>query len=377
MDIVKARNYFPYLKSGKIYFNHASTGPLCIPVLQQINKILYEKSETSIDDYAKFQSVIKETKQDLSGLINTKPERIAFLDNTSNGINILARGIKWKKGDRILLNDLEFPANVYPFLNLQKDGVIVDFVKSKNGIVSADDIIENIKPGTRLVSISQVQFLTGYRVDLEKIGKLCREKGIIFSIDAIQGLGAVRLDVARDKIDFLSSGSQKWLLGLQGMAFIYVSEELQENMVPGNVGWLSVEDAWNILHYDLTLKRTAERFQGGTLNTIGIYALNASLKMFKEFGYDVIENKVIENSSYLINKLEEINIKPVLSNCDKKNIAGIVSFKHNESKKIFEELVKKDIQCAVREGLIRMSPHFYNTKEEADKIVDELKQFVQ
>ena len=190
-------------------------------------------------------------------------------------------------------------------------------------------------------------------------------------------MGAVRLDVARDKIDFLSSGSQKWLLGLQGMAFIYVSEELQENMVPGNVGWLSVEDAWNILHYDLTLKRTAERFQGGTLNTIGIYALNASLKMFKEFGYDVIENKVIENSSYLINKLEEINIKPVLSNCDKKNIAGIVSFKHNESKKIFEELVKKDIQCAVREGLIRMSPHFYNTKEEADKIVDELKQFVQ
>ena len=377
MDIVKARNYFPYLKSGKIYFNHASTGPLCIPVLQQINKILYEKSETSIDDYAKFQSVIKETKQDLSGLINTKPERIAFLDNTSNGINILARGIKWKKGDRILLNDLEFPANVYPFLNLQKDGVIVDFVKSKDGIVSADDIIENIKPGTRLVSISQVQFLTGYRVDLEKIGKLCREKGIIFSIDAIQGLGAVRLDVVRDKIDFLSSGSQKWLLGLQGMAFIYVSEELQENMVPGNVGWLSVEDAWNILHYDLTLKKTAERFQGGTLNTIGIYALNASLKMFKEFGYDVIENKVIENSSYLINKLEEINIKPVLSNCDKKNIAGIVSFKHNESKKIFEELVKKDIQCAVREGLIRMSPHFYNTKEEADKIVDELKQFVQ
>ncbi len=375
MDITKARNYFPYLKSGKIYFNHASTGPLCIPVLQQINKILYEKSETSIDDYVKFQSVIKETKQDLSSLINTKPERIAFLDNTSNGINILAQGIKWKKGDRILLNDLEFPANVYPFLNLEKEGVIVDFVKSKDGIVSAEDIIENIKPGTRLVSISQVQFLTGYRVDLEKIGKPCREKGIIFSVDAIQGLGAVRLDVVRDKIDFLSSGSQKWLLGLQGMAFIYVSDKLQENMVPGNVGWLSVEDAWNILHYDLTLKKTAERFQGGTLNTIGIYALNASLKMFKEFGYDVIENKVIENSSYLINKLEEINIKPVLSNCDKKNIAGIVSFKHKESKKIFEELVKKDIQCAVREGMIRMSPHFYNIKEESDKIVDELKQY--
>ena len=375
MDIDKARSYFPYLKSGKIYFNHASTGPLSVPVLRQINNILNEMSETNIDNYTKLLSVIKETKEDIAFMINAKSDRIAFLDNTSNGINILAQGIPWKKGDRILLNDLEFPANVYPFLNLQKNGVIVDFVKSHDGIVSADDVIKNIKSGTRLVSISQVQFLTGYRVDLEKIGNVCRDKGIIFSVDAIQGLGAVRLDVVKDKIDFLSSGSQKWLLGLQGMAFIYVSENLQENMIPGNVGWLSVEDAWNLLHYDLTLKKTADCFQGGTLNTIGIYALNASLKMFKEFGFDNIEQKVIKNSLHLIKKLEEINIHPVLSGCDDRNIAGIVSFKHNESKKIFEELVKNDIQCAVREGMIRLSPHFYNIDEESDRIVDELKKY--
>ncbi len=375
MDIDKARSYFPYLKSGKIYFNHASTGPLSVPVLRQINNILNEMSETNIDNYTKLLSVIKETKEDIAFMINAKSDRIAFLDNTSNGINILAQGIPWKKGDRILLNDLEFPANVYPFLNLQKNGVIVDFVKSHDGIVSADDVIKNIKPGTRLVSISQVQFLTGYRVDLEKIGNVCRDKGIIFSVDAIQGLGAVRLDVVKDKIDFLSSGSQKWLLGLQGMAFIYVSENLQENMIPGYVGWLSVEDAWNLLHYDLTLKKTADCFQGGTLNTIGIYALNASLKMFKEFGFDNIEQKVIKNSLHLIKKLEEINIHPVLSGCDDRNIAGIVSFKHNESKKTFEELVKNDIQCAVREGMIRLSPHFYNIDEESDRIVDELKKY--
>jgi len=375
MDIDKARSYFPYLKSGKIYFNHASTGPLSVPVLRQINNILNEMSETNIDNYTKLLSVIKETKEDIAFMINAKSDRIAFLDNTSNGINILAQGIPWKKGDRILLNDLEFPANVYPFLNLQRNGVIVDFVKSHDGIVSADDVIKNIKPGTRLVSISQVQFLTGYRVDLEKIGNVCRDKGIIFSVDAIQGLGAVRLDVVKDKIDFLSSGSQKWLLGLQGMAFIYVSENLQENMIPGNVGWLSVEDAWNLLHYDLTLKKTADCFQGGTLNTIGIYALNASLKMFKEFGFDNIEQKVIKNSLHLIKKLEEINIHPVLSGCDDRNIAGIVSFKQNESKKTFEELVKNEIQCAVREGMIRLSPHFYNIDEESDRIVDELKKY--
>ena len=375
MDVTKARSYFPYLKSGKIYFNHASTGPLSQPVLDNINKVLYEKSETNIDEYLGLQSIIKETKNDLGELINATPDRIAFVDNTSNGINVLAMGIPWKRGDRILLNDLEFPANVYPFLNLQRLGVAVDFVKSHDGIVTAEDIIENIKAETRLVSISQVQFLTGYRADLGKIGNVCRERGILFSVDAIQGLGAVRLDVVKDKIDFISAGSQKWLLGLQGLGFIYVSKELQEKMVPGNVGWLSVEDAWNLLEYDLTLKKTADCFQGGTLNSIGIYALNASLNIFKEFGFDEIEKSVIRNSVYLMKKLQEIGIKPVLAECESKNIAGIVSFNHAGGNKIYEALSQMNVHCALREGKFRLSPHFYNTAEETDKIVELLKLF--
>ena len=255
MEIELARENFPYLKYGMIYFNHASTGPLCRPVLDNIQKVLHEKSETNIDEYRGLLSIIVETKNDLATLINTKPERIAFVDNTSNGINVLATGIKLIKGDRIILNDLEFPANVYPFLNLKRFGVEVDFVKSHDGIVTAEDVIELITPKTKIISISQVQFLTGYRVDLEKIGKACKEKGIIFSVDAIQGLGAVRLDVEKDNIDFISAGSQKWLLGLQGLGFIYVSGKLQDMMQQVNIGWLSVADAWKLLHYDLTLKK--------------------------------------------------------------------------------------------------------------------------
>ncbi len=376
MDIIKAREQFPYLMHGKIYFNHASTGPLCSPVLENIAKVLYEKSETNIDEYLGLQVIIKETKSDLGDLINASPDRIAFLDNTSNGINVLATGIKWKKGDRIVLNDLEFPANVYPFLNLKKLGVEVDLVKSRNGIVTADNVIEMIKPETKLVSISQVQFLTGYRVDLEKIGKICKEKRIIFSVDAIQGLGAVRLDVVKDNIDFISAGSQKWLLGLQGLSFIYVSEKLQEKIEQDYVGWLSVDNAWDFLNYELKLKSSADRFQGGTLNSIGIYALNASLKFFKQFGFDEIEKLVTANSSYLIQKLEEIGIKLVLSGCDKKNIAGIVSFKHDNSQKIFEALSQKKIHCAVRSGYVRFSPHFYNTKEEIDIVVEKLRRSI-
>ncbi|MHB9012543.1 MAG: aminotransferase class V-fold PLP-dependent enzyme, partial [Ignavibacteriaceae bacterium] len=190
MNIEEVRAEFPYLKNGKIYFNHASTGPMSKRVLNTITKVLYEKSETNIDEFLGLQAVIKESKSNLALMINTVPDRIAFVDNTSTGINIIAQGVKWKKGDRVLLNDLEFPANVYPFLNLKEKSVEIDFVKSHDGIVSAEDIIDNIKPATRLVSISYVQFLTGYRVDLEKIGKVCKEKGIIFSVDAIQGLGA-------------------------------------------------------------------------------------------------------------------------------------------------------------------------------------------
>jgi selenocysteine lyase/cysteine desulfurase len=373
LNVIKAREQFPYIKHGKIYFNHASSGPLCTPVIDCIHSVLYEKSETNLDDYIGLQAIIKETKSDLASLINTSPDRIAFVDNTTNGLNILAAGLKLKKGDHILLNDLEFPANVYPFFNLQKNGIVIDLVQSHNGIVSAEDVIEKIVSETKLISISQVQFLTGYRVNLHKIGKVCREKGIIFSVDAIQGLGAVGLDVAADCIDFVSSGTQKWLLGLQGFGFIYLSEELQEKIDQNCVGWLSVEDAWNLLHYELKLKKSADRYQGGTLNSIGIYALNASLKLLKQFGFNNIENCIIDNSLYFLEKLADTKFNTEIQDYNKNCIAGIVSFKGPDSAKIFNVLTKENIICSLRLGCIRMSPHFYNTKEEIDNVINVLK----
>ncbi|OGU49918.1 MAG: hypothetical protein A2006_10865, partial [Ignavibacteria bacterium GWC2_35_8] len=264
MTLNEARELFPHIKSGKIYFNHAATGPFSKNVLSIVNEYLLQRSETNIDNFRELMEVTGETKKYLCQMLNCTADRIAFVDNTSNGLNILAQGIKWKKGDSIILNDIEFPANVYPFLNLEKEGVEVEFVKSKNGIVSADDIICSIKPSTRLISISYVQFLTGYKVDLEKIGNVCREKGIIFSVDAIQGLGAFTLDVEKNKVDFISCGTAKWLLGMQGLAFIYISEKLQQQLEPKYVGWLSVENAWNHLDYNLNLKKTADALQGGT-----------------------------------------------------------------------------------------------------------------
>ena len=368
--IEKARSYFPYLKNGIIYFNHASTAPISTVVKNRIDEFVRERSEEAVDNYWAFKAVADETKELIGEMINCSADRIAFLDNTTNGIIWLSQGIDWKAGDRIILNDVEFPANVYPFLQLKEKRVEIDFIKSTNGIVTAEEVIESIKPQTKLISISFVQFLSGYRIDLEKIGKVCKEKEIIFSVDAIQGLGAIRLDVEKFHIDFLANGTQKWLLGLQGLAFIYVRKELQDKMKSAPIGWLAVKDAWNLLDFDLTTKETAERFQPGTLNNLGIYAFNSSMKFFKEFSFDEIEKQVISNSKYFIDELERIGYKSSLFSLPEKHLSGIVSFKSENAQKIFDILSQKKIVCSLREGYIRFAPHFYNTKQEIDLVVD-------
>ncbi len=376
MNKNQLRELFPHIKNNITYLNHASTAPISINVKQALEKAIIEKTENKIDNFKGYLKAVVETKELLAELINATPDRIAFADNTTNGINILAQSVNWQKGDKILLNDLEFPANVYPFLNLEKLGVEIDFVKSSNGKVTVDDIINAITPETRLIAVSQVQFLTGFRIDLEKLGMYCKANNILLAVDAIQGLGAVTLDVEKYCIDFLSAGSQKWLLGLQGLSFIFVSKSLQEKMEPKFVGWLSVENAWDLLNYNLKLKETAEAFEGGTLNWMGIFALNASLKLLKEVGFNEVEKNVISNSQYLIEQLSKIGVNSILADCYDKNLAGIVSFKHEQSQEIFEHFQENKISIAVREGMVRLAPHFYNNTEDLDKAVNALKYYL-
>ncbi|GIK20796.1 MAG: aminotransferase class V-fold PLP-dependent enzyme [Ignavibacterium sp.] len=372
MNLNDIRTLFPYIKNDIIYFNHAATGPFSTLLVNAINKILKEKSERNIDDFNSFKDVAVETKSILASMLNTVPERLAFTDNTTNGLNFLAQSIQWKKGDRILLNDIEFPANVYPFLNLKRIGVEVDFVKSDNGKVTADMIIDAIKPGTKLISVSYVQFLSGYRIDLEKIGKHCKDNDIIFSVDAIQALGAVKLDVEKSNIDFLSCGTQKWLLGFQGLAFIYLNEKLQRKIIPANIGWLSVNNAWNLLDYQIDLKTTADVFQGGTINALGVCALNASLKLFNDFNFNEVEKRVLENSKYFLTKLASIGINGLLLNSNESELAGIVTFKIKDPDLVVKKLEQNKIICSQRVGMIRFSPHFYNIFDEIDRVVDVL-----
>lgn len=369
----KVRELFPHLKTGQVYFNHAAIGPWCTLVLDRISEYMKDRSGERVENYSSFLNWSSGAKEKLGRLIGSETDRIAWIDNVSNGLNILARGLNWKTGDRVIINDIEFPSNVYPFLNLKQFGVEIDIVKSGNGIIDPETIINSVTPRTRIISISLVQFLSGYRADIDLLGEFCRSRGIIFCVDAIQATGVVGLDVVKSKVDFLCGGTQKWLMASQGLSYIYVTEELQERITQSSVGWTSVENAWNLLDYDLKLKKTAERFQNGTVNALGVAAFDAVLELFTGLGIKSIESAILNNTKYFIRKLKEIGIEPILKDVSEKNLAGIVTFRHQDSDRIFEELQKRKIFAAAREGMIRFSPHFYNTFDEIDRVVDELR----
>lgn len=373
MNITEARNLFPHLKTDQIYFNHAAIGPWTTLATDRINEYTSQRSGKKIENYSDFMKWSASAKEKLGKLLGAKPERLAWIDNVSNGISILAQGLKWKTGDRIVLNDLEFPSNVYPFLNLMKEGVEIDIVKSQNGVVHFEDIEKTITQNTKLVSISLVQFLSGYKADIDVIGEYCKKHGIIFCVDAIQATGAVQIDVNKSNVDFLSGGTHKWLMSSQGLSYIYLTEELQSKIEQKFVGWTSVKDSWNLLDYNLTLRDTADKFQNGTMNALGISIFEAVLDLFLKFGMQNIESRILENSNYFIQRLVDVGIEPILMNVSNSNRAAIVSFKHEKAKEIFDELEKRSIYAAVREGMIRLSPHFYNTKDEIDIVAEELK----
>lgn len=376
MQKEKFRLLFPHLLTNQIYFNHAAVGPWNHLVINRLDEYKNLRTGLMINPFSYFLEKSNSAKKKLSQLINATPERIAWIDNVSNGINLLVNSLEWNIGDEIIINDIEFPANVYPFLNLKRKGVEIKFAKSRNGILDLDDIIPLITSKTKLISISYVQFLSGYNANITELGKICKIKGIIFCVDAIQATGVLNINVQKSNIDFLIGGTQKWLMTSQGLSYFYITEELQNKLVQESVGWTSVKDENNFLNYNLELKDTAERFQNGTVNVLGVCLLDASLDLFLEAEIQNIEKEIKNNSIYLINNLSEIGVIPLLKNIDRNNLSGIVSFYHEKNKELYDYLNKKNIITSMREGFIRLSPHFYNTKEEIEVVLDEIKNFL-
>ncbi len=358
------RSWFPFLETNKIWLNHASISPLSTRVEAAVTAYMHSRMTGAIDVYMDAQKTVHQTKINLGALVNASPDRIGFVGNTSEGLNILANGMDWKTGDRILLNDIEFPTNVVPFLNCRRHGVEIDFVKNVRGEILMEDVERAITPRTRLLSISFVQFLSGFRADLNAIGALCKKHGIIFCVDSMQGLGVSPLDTAAAGIDFLSNGGNKWLMGMMGTGFIFTTPELQSRIRQCHIGWTSNQNFFgDFFNYRTDPDETARRYENGTQNYCGITALQASTSTLLGVGIDNIARHVGGLTDAVIDICDELGFDTVTPR-ERSKRAGIVSFTCPNAGKVFEELTNNGVMTAMREGMVRIAPHFYNTMEE-------------
>jgi selenocysteine lyase/cysteine desulfurase len=305
-------------------------------------------------------------------MINAAPGEIAIVKNTSEGIATVAIGISWKPGDIVVAFAEEFPANFYPWKRLEANGVEVRWLSIFDDL----DRIDAACKGARMLAISYVQYLSGYRVNLESIGEICSRHGCLFLVDAIQGLGAFPIDVRAAKVDALAADGHKWLLGPEGCGILYVRQEVQDQIEPVEFGWTNVAKYYDYASRDMALRPDAGRYECGTLNTIGCYGLRAAIDFLLEVGVEKIAPTVQALGDRIWEGVTALGFE-TLGRRSSQTGAGIVSFRKPgvESQLIVRRLREAHIIAAPRQGWVRTAPHFYVALEDVDRMLAELKAF--
>ena len=367
------RSLFP-VTERYIYMNHAAVAPLSTPVRIEMSHLLQDVCSHGVVNYSAWVDTYEKARGSAAALVKAHPHEIAFMRNTSEALATIANGIDWKEGDNVVTTRVEFPSNMYPWMRIaQENGVRLKLAEERAGTISAEELVSLIDDRTRVLALSWVQFSSGFRSDLAFIGQRCRERGVIFVVDAIQGLGGFELDVERDYVDAFAADAHKYLLGPEGIALLYVSDRIIDQIRPTVVGWTSVKDYENYLDYRLDYRQGALRFECGTLNTVGVYGLGAAIDLFLEVGPKRIQEYILDLTSYLAAKLSEKGCS-VVGSRKKAEMSGIVTFTHGSQSPgtMYHRLLARRIVTAPRVGRLRISPHFYNTHEEVDTLIDAL-----
>ncbi len=369
----KWRAEFPVTKSY-VYMNHAGVAPLSRRVRDAMVGFVEDATVNGAVNVDSWTETVEMCRSVAAQLINADATEIAFMKNTTQGILIAANGIDWCQGDNVVTTAVEFPANVYPWWSLkERYGVQTCMVPERDGRIHLEDIIEAIDERTRVVTISHVEFASGYRNDIKAIGEICRERDVWFVVDAIQSLGAIEVDVKSSHIDILAADGHKWLLAPEGAAIFYCAKDKLERLINTNVGWASVVNPREFLDYDLTQKPDATRFEEGSYNSIGLYGLKAAIDLLLEIGVSNIETRILELTSGLIKGLNAKGYRVITPKSDSER-AGIVVFEsdHYTPAELFALLNERNIITAERGSGVRVSPHFYNTELEIADLLETL-----
>jgi cysteine desulfurase / selenocysteine lyase len=369
VDALRAKE-FPWTLRGEITFlDNAKTGALPASAVAKLKEWADLRAEPyRLSTYQDLE-VFKKSRELVAKLIGAKVGEIACMTNTSHGINVASLGLPLKSGDVVLTYEGEYPADVYPWMSLAKKGVKLELIPKRDGLQDEARLLEELKrPEVRVVTMSWVSFSTGFRADLATIGRECRKRGIYFVVDAIQGAGAMTLDMSKLEIDVLACGGQKWLLAPWGSGFVYVREGLVKEIEPAVVGWLAMkssEDFTRMVDYDFKFYDDARRFQINTLPAQDFAGLNASLEMFLELGPGAVEKHIEGIVSEAVRWAGANGDKVrLVTPADAKKRAGVLAIAPRDPKAASKALSAAKIFHSLREGAIRLSPHCFNTNGE-------------
>ena len=355
------------MDSGEsIYLNAASTGPLPECSVRAQDAFTRKRAAPHrLGQEEQFETLTTVRRQ-LAGLIGADVAEIALATNTSAGLNLAAWTLALGPGDVVVIPDLEFPANMYPWMAAAAvRGFTVKRIPVRAGLLNEQAVLSALeRPEVRVLTVSWVGFATGAVANLEVLGTACRERGIRFVVDAIQGLGPLTLDVSRVPIDLLACGGQKWLLSPWGTGFMYVRRSLVQELAPQPVSWMGVrgsDDFSRLLSYDMTWRDDARRFEQITLPFQDFAGMEASLELLHALGASAVAAHVHARTTELLDGAAEQGIALVTP---RSPVAGIASLRPGDPRRASEQLNAARIAHSVREGTIRLAPHCYTTRDD-------------
>lgn len=370
------RELFPITKNY-VYLNHAAVSPYSTKVTQALEWIVNDITNNGSVNWHSWVELLSRTRHVYAELVGARRGQIAFVRNTSDGLSTIANGLNWKQGENVVSCDIEFPANIYPWMYLGRRGVELRLAHAEGGRIEPEALFELVDEHTRVIALSWVQYSTGFRADIARIGRFCRERDILFVLDAIQGLGALKLDVETACVDAFAADSHKFLMGPEGLGILYISDRAMQMIEPSVVGWMSVKEWWKCFDegyaYKIEFQPDALRFECGTLNTIGAFGAEAAARLILETGTQQIEDYLLDLCNYLIDQLQALGFETVVPR-SKQEASAIVCCKHAlaSPEHLYKELERQRIITAYRCGRLRISPHFYNNRNDIDLLIDAL-----
>lgn len=366
------REEFPVVEHC-VYLNHAGNGPLPRRSGDRMAAVADAVARSGDRFWLDRMREVERVREMAAQLFGARqPHEVAFVENTSTALSMVAEGFDWQPGDNVVGAALEFPSNVYPWMNLAVHGVEYRQVPERDGRIDPDEILATMDGRTRMLALSWVQYASGFRSDLVRLGAACRERGVLFVVDVIQGLGVLPLDVEESCVDVAAAAAHKWLLGPEGIGLLYVSDRVIDRLRPIRAGWRSMRNPFHWTEYALDFAEGAKRFESGTLNVYGIHALGGSLDILREADAATVE-RVLGLAERAARGLQALGFTLVSSQRPGET-SGIVAATHprHDPRILAKRLGERDVMVAARAGRFRIAPHFYNTEDEIDRCLTEL-----